>query len=92
MSDELNKTDYLNDATMSFPLSGNRENNVLNCLHDVCGALSEKGYDPVSQVVGYIMSGDPVYITSHLSARNKMSMFSREDLLVSLMKYFLSNY
>ena len=49
---------------------------VRQVLHDVYGALAEKGYNPINQIVGYIMSGDPTYITSHKSAR---SLIMKED-------------
>lgn len=91
MAGNYNEFDHSRDATKSFSLSGERDYAVFECLSDVCDALSEKGYDPVNQIVGYIMSGDPVYITSHRSARAKISIFSSEELLTSLIKYFLGN-
>lgn len=91
VADNYNDFEPSGDTTRSFSLSGEREDAMFECLLDVCVALSEKGYDPVNQIVGYVMSGDPVYITSHRSARAKISMFSSEELLTSLVKYFLDN-
>lgn len=92
MSDGLKETNCSSDVTTSFSLSDGCRSDVFSCLSDVCRALSERGYDPVSQIVGYVMSGDPVYITSHCAARSKISMFSREDLLTSLVEFFLNHY
>ena len=67
-----------------FPSS--REDSLLRCLVSVSSALSDKGYDPVNQIVGYLMSGDPVYITSYKNARKSISNFSREEILKFLLK------
>ena len=55
----------------------------------VYAALAEKGYDPVNQIVGYIMSGDPTYITSHNNARLMISRIDRDDLLEEILKEYL---
>lgn len=62
---------------------------ILNELKDVMDILEEKGYNPVNQVVGYIMSGDPGYITSYKNARSKISEFDRSKLLEALLKEVL---
>ena len=66
--------------------SRSREGCLLKCLVEVNDALSDKGYDPVNQIVGYLMSGDPVYITSYRGARKSISKFSREEILKFLLK------
>ena len=51
--------------------------------------MEEKGYDPVSQMVGYLISGDPAYITSYNNARNLMKKIERDDLIEELVKFYL---
>ena len=58
---------------------------------DVYEALAEKGYHPVNQIVGYIMSGDPTYITSHNGARNKIRKLERDEILEELVTYYLKH-
>ena len=61
-------------------------------LSTVYEAMTEKGYDPVSQIVGYIMSGDPTYITSHKSARSLIAKVERDELVEELLiEYIKSN-
>ena len=61
---------------------------VLELVYD---ALSEKGYNPVNQIVGYVMSGDPTYITSHKSARSLIMKVERDDILELLLSYYIKN-
>ena len=56
----------------------------------VYDALKEKGYNPINQIVGYILSEDPTYITTHNNARNLIRKIDRDTLLQSLVKYYLS--
>ncbi|MCT4543618.1 MAG: IreB family regulatory phosphoprotein [Vallitalea sp.] len=60
-------------------------------LVNVYKALSEKGYNPIYQIVGYILSGDPTYITSHKNARSKISKIERDELLEELVKNYVDN-
>lgn len=60
-------------------------------LSDVFKALTDKGYNPVNQIVGYILSGDPTYITSHKNARSNISKIERDELLEELVTYYLNN-
>ena len=53
-------------------------------------AMREKGYDPVNQIVGYLLSGDPSYITSHNNARNVIRQIDRDDLTEELVRYYLN--
>lgn len=64
---------------------------VVDLLAKVYEALSEKGYNPVSQIVGYIMSGDPTYITSHMNARSLIMKVERDELLEEVLKYYIEN-
>ncbi|GKX31156.1 UPF0297 protein YrzL [Vallitalea longa] len=60
-------------------------------LVSVYEALTEKGYNPISQIVGYILSGDPTYITSHKNARSLISKVERDELLEELVKNYIDN-
>ncbi|NLZ81511.1 MAG: IreB family regulatory phosphoprotein [Clostridiales bacterium] len=62
---------------------------VAELLAKVYQALSEKGYNPVNQIVGYIMSGDPTYITSHMNARSLIMKVERDELLEEILKYYI---
>lgn len=62
---------------------------VSQVLEQVYMALSEKGYNPVNQIVGYIMSGDPTYITSHKSARSLIMKVERDEILEELMSVYI---
>ena len=59
-------------------------------LQQVYHALEEKGYQPLDQMVGYILSGDPSYITGHNNARNLVRQVERDDLVEALLKHFLN--
>ena len=58
-------------------------------LFAVYNAMREKGYDPVNQIVGYLLSGDPTYITSHNNARYLISRIQRDDLIEELVRFYL---
>ena len=62
---------------------------VSQVLEQVYVALTEKGYNPINQIVGYIMSGDPTYITSHKSARSLIMKVERDEILEELMKAYV---
>ena len=62
---------------------------VSQVLEQVYTALTEKGYNPVSQIVGYIMSGDPTYITSHKNARSLMMKVERDEILEELLSVYI---
>jgi len=63
---------------------------IKDILETVHGALVEKGYDPTSQIVGYLLSGDPTYITSHNNARGLLNRVERDEIIEVLVKEFLS--
>lgn len=77
------------DKTMFFKVERNPEFDSKQILIDVYNSLVEKGYDPINQIVGYILSGDPTYITSHNDARNKIRCIERDELLEKLVKYYI---
>ncbi len=64
---------------------------VEQIMERVYEALSEKGYDPVNQIVGYIMSGDPTYITSHKNARGLITKVERDELIEEAIRYYIDN-
>lgn len=84
MSD-LTKTQFINFKTDKDDLS------VSEVLEQVYAALKEKGYNPVNQIVGYIMSGDPTYITSHGNARSTIMKVERDELVEELLNYYIEN-
>ena len=80
----------MNDRTMTFSIGDQTEQEIRNILTLVYDALKEKGYNPINQIVGYILSEDPTYITTHNNARNLLRKIDRDTLLQSLVKYYLS--
>lgn len=78
------------DETMMFH-SPNDNSSAREILQEIHAALIEKGYDPINQLVGYLMSGDPVYITSHGQARTKIRRIERYELLEELVSSYLKS-
>ena len=79
----------IDNNTQFFKTQPEKTISVEGILEQVYLALKEKGYNPVNQIVGYIMSGDPTYITSHNDARNKIRCIERDELLEKLVKYYI---
>ncbi len=77
------------DKTMSFNFEKEKNTKTKEILKEVYEALVEKGYNPINQIVGYILSGDPTYITSHKNARNKIRQIERDELLESMVKDYI---
>lgn len=77
------------DKTMSFEVEKIEDERVREILKDVYNSLVEKGYNPINQLVGYILSGDPTYITSHNDARNKIRKVERDELLEKMVKSYI---
>lgn len=75
--------------TQFFHVVKEQEYDVASILKDVYEALTEKGYNPVNQIVGYIMSGDPTYITSHKNARSLIMKVERDEILEVLFKNYI---
>lgn len=76
--------------TITFNLGDEHDQEVRKIMLAVYNALKEKGYNPVNQIVGYILSEDPTYITTHNNARNLIRRVDRDDLLQILVKYYLT--
>ncbi len=79
------------NETMKINIDHDREKEVREILTHVFDALSIKGYDPISQIVGYIISGDPTYITSHNGARGVIVKVERDELLEVLVKHYINS-
>ena len=75
--------------TQYFKAVQNSKPDVSQVLEDVYQALTEKGFNPINQIVGYIMSGDPTYITSHKSARSLIMKVERDEILEELMENYI---
>ena len=81
----------MNDKTLTFSLSADHERQIREILLTVYNALKEKGYNPINQLVGYILSEDPTYITTHNNARNLIRKIDRDVLLQTLVRYYLTH-
>ena len=79
------------DNTQNFRVQSESETHVGDILQKVYKAMTEKGYNPVNQIVGYIMSGDPTYITSHNNARSLIMKVERDELVEELLKVYIKN-
>ena len=77
------------DKTMSFNFEKEKSTQTKEILKEVYEALVEKGYNPINQIVGYILSGDPTYITSHKNARNKIRQIERDELLEKMVVNYI---
>ena len=78
------------DRTQTFSIGNDQEQEIRKILLTVYDALKEKGYNPINQLVGYILSEDPTYITTHNNARSLIRRVDRDTLLQSLVKYYLT--
>ncbi|MBO4374713.1 MAG: IreB family regulatory phosphoprotein [Lachnospiraceae bacterium] len=78
-------------STQYFKVETEPETGVRVVLSTVYEALNEKGYNPVNQIVGYIMSGDPTYITSHNNARSLIMKVERDELVEELLTEYIRN-
>lgn len=75
---------------MTFRISNDNEDVMKETLTTVYDALQEKGYNPINQLVGYILSEDPTYITTHKNARSLIRKVDRDELLAEMVKNYLS--
>lgn len=79
----------MQDETVTFSLDNDQEDDMKKILLLVYDALKEKGYNPVNQIVGYILSEDPTYITTHNNARSLIRKIDRDYLLQVMVKNYL---
>lgn len=80
-----------NNETLKWKIEYDKAKLVKEIIEEVYNSLKVKGYDPISQIVGYILSGDPTYITSYNGARSKIVRVERDELLEELVKYYIGN-
>lgn len=79
------------EETMRFERKPDDDEEAREVLFAVYDALKEKGYNPIHQIVGYLLSGDPVYITGHNNARNTIRRMERDELLEELLRKYLAD-
>ena len=79
----------MDDYTRKFSIVDDKDVEIYNILTTVYQALEEKGYNPVNQLVGYILSGDPTYITSYKNARSIIRKLERDEILEEIVKDYL---
>ena len=79
----------MNDNTIKFVVPEDSSEEMKTILTAVYGALSEKGYNPINQIVGYLLSEDPTYITHYNTARSLICKLDRDELLQELVKHYL---
>lgn len=84
----MNQDNQLNE-TMLFDGKEILDQRVRNILEHVCEALDEKGYNAINQIVGYLISNDPAYISSHNGARKMIQKVTRDEIIEELVKYYL---
>ena len=78
------------EETMHFHMESDNAKQVREIMDTVYNALVEKGYEPINQIVGYIMSGDPTYITSYNHARTLIRRLERDEILEEMVRYDLN--
>ena len=79
------------DETVRFNLDDNNKREISETLITVYRSLEEKGYNPINQIVGYVLSGDPAYIPRYNDARNQIRKYERDELVEELVRYYLES-
>ena len=80
----------MTENTIKFTVPSDDKDNMKNILRTVFDALKEKGYNPVNQIVGYLLSEDPTYITNYNNARSMICKLDRDELLQELVRCYLA--
>ncbi|MEG1503215.1 MAG: IreB family regulatory phosphoprotein [Enterococcus sp.] len=80
------------DETVRFDFDDNHKREISETLMIVYNALAEKGYNPINQIVGYLLSGDPAYIPRYQDARNLIRRHERDEVMEVLVKYYLKDH
>ena len=81
----------MGDSTAIFSIHDQKDYEIHEVIQQVYDALKEKGYNPINQIVGYILSEDPTYITNYNNARTLIRKLDRDELLQELVRQYLSN-
>ena len=79
----------MTDNTIKFTVPGDDKQNMRQVLRNVFDALNEKGYNPINQIVGYLLTEDPTYITNYNNARSMICKLDRDELLQELVRCYL---
>ena len=79
----------MTESTIKFTVPSNDKDNMRRTLRNVFDALNEKGYNPINQIVGYLLSEDPTYITNYNNARTMICKLDRDELLQELVRCYL---
>ena len=83
----------MNDKnTMLFVVPNDKQSEMSQVMSEVYKALKEKGYNPLSQLVGYVMSGDPTYITNYKNARSLITRLERDEMIEELFTFYISEH
>ena len=77
---------------MLFVVPNDKQSEMSQVMSEVYRALKEKGYNPLSQLVGYVMSGDPTYITNHKNARSLITRLERDEIIEELFSLYISEH
>ena len=80
------------EKTSIFDLKVLRQELIMISINEVIKAIEERGYNPTSQLIGYLLFGDPMYITSYKDARKKITKFSREEVLMAIINGYLGRW
>ena len=78
--------------TVLFTPHNEKQSEMSQVMSEVYKALKEKGYDPLSQLVGYVMSGDPTYITSYKNARSMITRLERDEIIEELFAFYIAEH
>ena len=78
--------------TMLFVVPSDKQSEMNQIMGEVYNALKEKGYNPLSQLVGYVMSGDPTYITNYKNARSLITRLERDEIIEELFSFYISEH
>ena len=78
-----------NQSTIKFKVPGDERENMQTILRSVFDALNEKGYNPINQIVGYLLTEDPTYITNYNNARSQICKIDRDELMQELVRCYL---
>ncbi len=78
-----------NQSTIKFTVPGDEKENMQTILRSVFDALNEKGYNPINQIVGYLLTEDPTYITNYNNSRSKICKIDRDELMQELVRCYL---
>ncbi|MBM7636997.1 IreB family regulatory phosphoprotein [Streptococcus saliviloxodontae] len=77
------------DETVRFNLDDSNKQEISDTLTNVYRSLEEKGYNPINQIVGYVLSGDPAYVPRYNDARNQIRKYERDEIVEELVRYYL---